>query len=426
MYIPTYPTTPNLASASVSSRFISSRSVSSRSVSSRFWACLRQQPDRSIFRYYPSRLLTKLSQWNHDLPNVKPFYAIKCNPHPEIIKTLLGFGNDTHLGFDCASRSEIQTILNANTNPNKIIFANPIKLPSDLNWTRQKGIDLMTADCVEELDKIKHFHPTAKIILRIAVDDSKSVCKFSKKFGLDANQDLLQFIEFIKANQLTFHGVSFHVGSGCQSADSYAQAIQTAQMVFHIAKQHGIKLAILDIGGGFVNEGSIWTPVTATIRKTLAVFRQDFKNVEVIGEPGRFLAHTAFDLYVRIVGKKYNQKQGQYRYYINDGVYGAFNGKVFDHVNDKNYQISIFRDYGDKNDEMVNLDIYDGQNTRTMYNSQIYGPTCDSLDCVIEQRYLPELQIGDYLLFHHMGAYTYAGSSEFNGIQSARIFVDEN
>lgn len=56
-----------------------------------------------------------------------------------------------------------------------------------------------------------------------------------------------------------------------------------------------------------------------------------------------------------------------------------------------------------------------------MYPCSIWGPTCDGLDRIVEQCDLPELQLGDWLVFENMGAYTVAASSTFNGFQRPDI-----
>jgi ornithine decarboxylase len=55
------------------------------------------------------------------------------------------------------------------------------------------------------------------------------------------------------------------------------------------------------------------------------------------------------------------------------------------------------------------------------YESSIWGPTCDGLDCVCKKIMFPELQQGDWIYFNNMGAYTCAASSTFNGMQRPHV-----
>eukprot|EP01106_Pelomyxa_sp_JSP_P018565 TRINITY_DN866_c0_g1_i8.p2 TRINITY_DN866_c0_g1~~TRINITY_DN866_c0_g1_i8.p2 ORF type:complete len:146 (-),score=66.16 TRINITY_DN866_c0_g1_i8:814-1251(-) len=55
-----------------------------------------------------------------------------------------------------------------------------------------------------------------------------------------------------------------------------------------------------------------------------------------------------------------------------------------------------------------------------VYSSTVFGPTCDSLDCVCKNVALPELEVGDWLYFENMGAYTSSAHSSFNGFSGAK------
>ena len=125
----------------------------------------------AIFRRY------KL--WMHHMPKVKMFYAVKCNPDKMLLNTLVGLG----AGFDVASKTEISTVTELGVDPNKIIFANPVKEINSITFAQTKNISKMTFDSEDELKKISIYHPYAKLVLRILVDDSKSKMPFGTKFG---------------------------------------------------------------------------------------------------------------------------------------------------------------------------------------------------------------------------------------------------
>ena len=90
----------------------------------------------------------------------------------------------------------------------------------------------------------------------IAVDDSKSDCKFNKKFGLVPEKKNLEnwFNKFDTLRNSNLTGVSFHVGSGCKSSDSFRTAIEEARRCFEYAKKRGYHMSVLDIGGGFIQK----------------------------------------------------------------------------------------------------------------------------------------------------------------------------
>lgn len=56
-----------------------------------------------------------------------------------------------------------------------------------------------------------------------------------------------------------------------------------------------------------------------------------------------------------------------------------------------------------------------------LYSSSLWGPTGDGLDRIADSMELPELQIGDWLIFENMGAHTAPASCTFPGAQQAQI-----
>ena len=95
---------------------------------------------------------------------------MKCNNEPMLVDYLAKHG----LGFDCASKGEIQTILNLGVPPERIIFANPCKQASHIKHAAARNVSMMTFDNEQELHKIKSTYPDAQLVIRIMVDDSKS------------------------------------------------------------------------------------------------------------------------------------------------------------------------------------------------------------------------------------------------------------
>jgi ornithine decarboxylase len=286
-----------------------------------------------------SKLLNLHLKWMENLPTVKPCYAMKCNNDYMIVKTLKEFG----CGFDCASMEEIRQALEVGVNPKHIIFANPIKPISHLKYAYEKGVDHMTFDNADELVKIKAFHPNAKLVIRIRVDDSKSVCQFGAKFGVHdgMTRELIEKVEELEMNLV---GVSFHVGSGCGDPNAYYEAIKKAREIFDEAEEFNMKLTLLDIGGGFTSVD--FDHHSKIIRQSLAHFFSDL-NVKVIAEPGRYYANPTMNLAVHVNGRreiidkkskdneleienKSNYKdeidtRKKFMYYVSDGTYGTFN-----------------------------------------------------------------------------------------------------
>lgn len=336
------------------------------------------------------KVIRQYEQWCEALPNVKPYYAVKCNPNPVILKTLADLG----CNFDCASKNEIASVLNIVDDPSRIIFANPCKMSGQIKYARAVDVDTMTFDSDHELYKIKLYHPNAKLVLRIKVDDTGSKCRFGCKFGCPIDQ-IENLLTIAKALSLNIVGVSFHVGSGCTDTSRYTQAIQDALNTLEIASKVGFASAnMIDIGGGF--DVDTFDAIAQCVNEYIT----KYPNIEWIAEPGRFMVNTSHTLVVNIIGKK-NLGNNEFVYYLNDGVYGSFNCIFFDHAT------PVVCPFNERNGPR--------------YKSRIFGPTCDSMDKISDEVMLPELAIGEWCYIENFGAYTTAAASTFNGFQQTQI-----
>jgi len=339
-------------------------------------------------------------QWVKFLPRVQPYYALKCNPNVAITRTLASLG----VNFDCASKAEIQQVLGSGVAPNRIIYANPTKMKSHISYAKSSGVKHMTFDNADELTKIADVYPEASLVLRIITDDSNSVCRFSTKFGAPMHQ-VTGLLKLVKELNLNLVGVSFHVGSGCMSVHSFEAAIRSAHTVFGMAALMGMKLSLLDIGGGWPGSDYDCAVTFQEIANHIRPILDDLfpADVSVIAEPGRYFVAESHTLAVNVFAKRMIpetvDEEKRFLYYVNDGVYQSFNCIFFDHVHPTPL-------------------VHDLRSRLDMYKCTIFGPTCDSMDCIAKDIYMPELEVGEWLYFKNMGAYTTAAASPFNGFKS--------
>ena len=359
------------------------------------------QSEEAFYLIDLGEITSAYAKWITMIPNVIPYYAVKCNPNPVLLETLSLLG----AYFDCASETEMKTIIEITKDPSRIIFANPCKMTSQIRYARSNDVDLMTFDCEEELYKIKLYHPYAKLVLRLAVDDSKSKCKFNKKFGCKLNnvEELLTICKILKLDVI---GFSFHVGSECGSSDIYYDALSTCKKAQEIAEAIGIIIELIDIGGGYpgIDKTITFEEIASKINEGINHFFEEAiidKTIRFIAEPVRYFAQKSHTLVLNVIGKKktVNEKDEKVIiYYLNDGIYGSFNCIYFDH----------------NSPNILPFNERDGQ----LHKSIIFGPTCDSIDLITDNIMLPELAIGEWIYVENFGAYTVASSSWFNGFKT--------
>lgn len=341
-------------------------------------------------------------RWKLNLSRVKPFYAVKCNPDPEVLRLMAELGN----GFDCASKMEIDLALKTGIDPSRIIYAQPCKTRSYIRYAAQKGVKQMTFDNADELYKIKADFPGAELYLRILTDDSTSLCRLSMKFGasLDTARPLLDLAKQLELNVV---GVSFHVGSGAEDPAAFLKAAQDARWVFDQAAEIGYELHTLDVGGGFCDD--TFEKFATTLSK--AVDDLFPANIRIIAEPGRYYVAGAFTLAANVIARRdvYDPQvsaQSSYMVYLNDGVYGNFSNIIFDH------QHPVAQILTSANGSAPSTPGSPGAGIEY----SIWGPTCDGIDVISERISLPGLiDVGDWLYFENMGAYTRCSATRFNG-----------
>ncbi len=346
-----------------------------------------------------SVLERQLQRFRKCLPEVTPYYAIKANPHPGIIKTFIKLG----AGFDVASASEMRQVLALGAHRGKIIFANTVKSAEDVISARRRQVRMMTFDSEPELYKIAEHYPGAHVLLRIKVVNEGSVVNLSLKFGADPE---IAHLMLRKARTLGLvpTGVSFHVGSQSTNVENYLQALEICANIFNEAKEHDVLLKIIDIGGGFPiqhfdNEiGVNFERMAVQIRKQIRLLFD--KKVQFMAEPGRFLVGPAGILVTQVIGRTFRNNKNYY--YLNDGIYGDFSGMVFDHCK---YEFKTLRR---------------GQT----FLSALAGPTCDSFDTLSLDVEIPELYVNDVVYVKNIGAYSSASAvANFNGFPPAKIVM---
>lgn len=331
------------------------------------------------------------------LPNVKLYYAVKSLPHPAIVQTILDAGG----GLELASSGEIELIREHHTPPRRTIHTHPIKKERDIVDALRFGCTTFVVDNPDEILKFLPYKHRVGLLLRVSFRSPSAVVDLSKKFGCPAEEAGAMLTLSAKLG-VHIKGLSFHVGSQCLDTTQQVKAIHQCNTIIRQHHDTGsAPVSILDIGGGFPvaydGEPMDIDRFCAPIRKALA----DLPTyVRVIAEPGRFISAPAMRSIATVVGKAI--RNGIHWYYLDEGVYGSYSGQLFDHMK---YPLEVFTSQTDR------------------YPSVLAGPTCDSIDIIGEDLLMPELNIGDLVVGHQMGAYTTASATAFNSVPKTKIVV---
>ena len=363
------------------------------------------KPDKPVYCIRKKSILSASKFFQKKFPG-KILYAVKTNPHPEVIKTLLKSGINE---FDVASISEIKSVRKFSQSA-KCSFMHTVKSREDVQEAYFKyGIKTFALDTKEELIKIIESTKNAKdleIFVRVAVSNEHAEIDLSKKFGA-MNNEASGLLRLAKqyANKI---GLSFHVGSQCMHPISYTKGIAE---IGNIIKKTKIVPDYINVGGGFP------TIYPDLVPQSLDNYFQEIKmsldnlklnNLpEIICEPGRALVAESGSTIVRV-----NLRKKQ-KLYINDGTYGT-----------------LF-DAGTPNIVFPSKLIKESSNkiiSKKLTAFDFYGPTCDSMDYMKGPFVLPNnIKENDYIELGQLGAYGLTFRTEFNGFFSNEIYeVEDN
>lgn len=327
------------------------------------------------------------------LSRVDLYYAVKSNPEREILTTLQEEG----AFFDVCTSGEIDAVAQCGITADQCLHTHPIKTDKEIRAALGYGIELFVVDNEHELEKLVPYRDRLKILIRLSIRNPSCVVNLSHKFGVDPAA-AFDLVELSVRRGFTVQGLSFHVGSQSANSLKYLEALEYCRDICRKAALAGFPLEIIDIGGGFpIRYITNVQPLQQFCQPINEYLERYFSGYRVIAEPGRFISGSSMDLLTRVIGK--SRREGIWWYYLDEGVYGSFSGKIYDHAE---YPLILPR-------------------TGDAEPAVIAGPTCDSIDVLYENIVIPELEVGDIIQVESMGAYTNASASNFNGFSKAKI-----
>lgn len=339
-----------------------------------------------------------------NLPYAKIYYAVKANPNNEVVKILSQKGSN----FDIATTYELDQVLSLKVSPERISYGNTIKKESDISYAFKKGVRLFATDSESDLRKISRQAPGSKVFFRLLFDGSGADWPLSRKFGAHPDT-IFNLVLLAKKLKLDPYGISFHVGSQQRDIGQWDNAISQCKYLFTSLLEKGIKLRMINIGGGlpsnYINPVKSIDVYTKEITRFL---EEDFGNdlPEIIIEPGRSIAGNSGTIVSEVIMISQKSVEGQKWVYLDVGKFGGLIETI---------------------DESIKYPICTESNKKELMEVILAGPTCDSMDIIYENyKYClnKSLKEGDKIYILHTGAYTASYSSIcFNGIPPLKVYT---
>jgi len=358
-------------------------------------------PSYPVYCLAPRALEQSARRFLEDFPG-RVLYAVKCNPHPRVLKALYDAGIHH---FDTASLPEIAQVREAFRDASAY-FMHPVKSRAVISMAyRAYGVKCFVVDHPAELAKVLDATggEGVSIVVRLKTPKVEALYNLSAKFG--AEPDLAaELLRQVHEESLR-PGLAFHVGSQCLSPQAYSQALA---ITGEVIEKSGVDLHILDVGGGF--------PIAypgqnaPALDEYVAAIKTGIKGLGLrndcvlMCEPGRAIVANGCSLLVQVQLRKEDE------IYINDGIYGSLSEMAVAKM-----QLPV---------RLIRLD---GEPSSEMKDYTVYGPTCDSVDVLPSPFRLPaDVREGDWIEIGQLGAYSNANATRFNGFFADTFVEVEN
>lgn len=352
----------------------------------------RLQPAEPVYCLRPETIRRAAQGFVEAFPG-RTLYAVKCNPHPTVLRALHAGGVRD---FDTASLGEIVRVRELWPEAG-CYFMNPVKPRPAISTARHvHGVRAFVFDHADELAKMAAMlgrDPEVIAVVRIRTERAPgTLFHLAGKFGAEPHEaaDLLR----AAAAQGFRTGIAFHVGSQCLAPDAYRRALAKVGEVLSAA---GVEPACIDVGGGFPApyDGYDLPPLAdfmTAIREGVAALDLP-AACEVLAEPGRAVVARGGSVIAQVLLRKGD------RLYLNDGVHGSLS-----EIEEAGLRVParVLRPDGVVAGEPRRFDLA--------------GPTCDSVDLVPGAVTLPgDVGEGDWIELDCLGAYSSALATHFNG-----------
>ncbi len=335
-------------------------------------------------------------------------YAVKANSNIAVLNVLARLGS----GFDIVSIGELERVLTAGGQPEKIVFSGVGKRHDEIRRALEVGIRCFNVEVSTELDRINaiaaNLGVVANISIRVNPDvDAKTHPYIStglkeNKFGLDIET---AFAEYQRANSmanLNVVGLDCHIGSQLEDVKPFVDALDRVLGLLDRLKAVGIDIHHLDLGGGLGICYKDEQPPSPAEYVAALFEKLGGLPYEILLEPGRAIAGNAGILVTKV----------EYIKPTEDKMFAIVDAAMNDLMRPALYQSW-------QNIIPVNL-----QSDADSVNYDIVGPVCETGDFLGKDRELA-INEGDLLAIRSSGAYGFTMSSNYNSRPSvAEVMVD--
>lgn len=355
-----------------------------------------------FFLFSKQLLRAKYKEFKKSFPGAAIHYAMKADAEEGVLKVL----DEEGAGFEAASVHELKLLQAVGVPAERIIYGTSVKPAQHIKQFFDYGVDRFACDSMSELEKIASNAPGSRVYVRMSVNDTGSVYRFSEKFGTVAD-NVVPLLVRAKELGLKPYGISFHVGSQASNPEAWANALDSLHPILKHLKELGIAIDVINIGGGYpctYASSELEIPVPDIAKMIHQAYDRLPYKPQLIVEPGRAMVADAAVLVATVIARI--ERIEHTWLFLDAGVYNglfeslAYQGSI-------RYRVTSVRPSFDAGEAVFAL----------------AGPTGDSWDVVSREAHLPQdIGPGDRLMFHSVGAYNLVMVGRFNGFPKPQVY----
>jgi len=334
-------------------------------------------------------------------------FAVKANSNLGVLNVLARLG----AGFDIVSRGELERVLAAGGQPDRIVFSGVGKTRDDMRRALEVGVHCFNVESTDELERLQQvaaeFGKKAPVSLRVNPDVDAGTHPYistglkENKFGIDIDNAEAVYARAAELPNLEVVGVDCHIGSQLTSLPPFLDALDRLLALTERLAARGIQIRHLDLGGGLGVRYRDEQPPLAGDYIQAVRQRIEGRGLALVFEPGRSIVANAGVLLTRVEYLKHTAHKD----------FAIVDAAMNDLIRPALYQAWM---------NVIAVQPHEGDTRRY----DIVGPICETGDFLAKDRELALVE-GDLLAVCSAGAYGFVMSSNYNTRgRAAEVLVD--
>ncbi|BFN26825.1 diaminopimelate decarboxylase [Pseudomonas sp. SCT] len=334
-------------------------------------------------------------------------FAVKANSNLGVLNVLARLG----AGFDIVSRGELERVLAAGGQPDRIVFSGVGKTRDDMRRALEVGVHCFNVESTDELERLQkvaaELGKKAPVSLRVNPDVDAGTHPYistglkENKFGIDIDNAETVYARAAELPNLEVVGVDCHIGSQLTSLPPFLDALDRLLALTDRLAARGIQIRHLDLGGGLGVRYRDEQPPLAGDYIQAVRQRIEGRGLALVFEPGRSIVANAGVLLTRVEYLKHTAHKD----------FAIVDAAMNDLIRPALYQAWM---------NVIAVQPHEGDTRRY----DIVGPICETGDFLAKDRELALVE-GDLLAVCSAGAYGFVMSSNYNTRgRAAEVLVD--